>query len=686
MHFHRNPGDAAQGVSVPVRWKAKNRDMFRKLVSRLVGTAPATPFGKALIEERYWSLRKQVPVVYLLGFVNVSGLELSASGSLSIGLNLPTFIALCGMVRLYHWFGPGKRPRTHAAMAKRLEQTVWFAFLVCIAVCARCLGLIVAGSATVGMAAMLFGGLTAIGVAFGLIALPAAASIPLILIIVPVAIAGFLAGDRHITWAAFGLVVVSAVIMRLLDVHSRHFAEMVRSRWVIAHEQKLAERAHREAVVAATTDFLTGLPNRRAFVAALEAEISDKVEDGTFAVAILDLDRFKFVNDTFGHAAGDELLREVASRLTRAVGDRGLVARLGGDEFGLLLPGTGHGADAQATGARILKQVNRPVTIDGRELSISACCGFALSRRIGEKSPSRLMANADLALYQAKENPSGGLALFEHRMEAPRRRRALIERALRLPGVESNFHLVFQPIVRLDSGEIIANEALARWTDPELGAVGPCEFVPIAEQLNLIDIIDRHLMGQAFEAARGWPPAVKLSFNLSAIQLCTPRSARAILKALATAGLPPERLQAEVTETALLMDFRRAGENLSELRRAGVTIALDDFGAGYASIGYLRELHFDQIKLDGALVTAAQQGSDGKRLLRAVIGLCEILGVSSVAEHVESEDLLRVLVELGCTAGQGFWLHPPAAGEIVGQLSSIGVAMSRDNKEELRAA
>jgi len=244
-------------------------------------------------------------------------------------------------------------------------------------------------------------------------------------------------------------------------------------------------------------------------------------------------------------------------------------------------------------------------------------------------------------------------------MEAPRRRRAEIERALQLPGVRDQLRVMFQPIFDLKTGRIIANEALARWSSPELGAIAPSEFVPIAEQLNLIDEINRQLMSLAFEAAHSWPQEIKLSFNLSAIQLCSAGAAKSVLAALKLAGLAAGRLQVEVTETALLADFDRARSNLTELRKAGATIVLDDFGAGYASIGYLRELSFDQIKLDGALVTAAQHSRDGKRLLRAVIGLCEILGVSTVAEHVESKDLLSLVMELGCTAGQGFWLERP---------------------------
>jgi diguanylate cyclase (GGDEF)-like protein len=429
------------------------------------------------------------------------------------------------------------------------------------------------------------------------------------------------------------------------------------------------QHAHREAVIAATTDFLTGLPNRRAFVAALGAMTSETRD--CFAVAILDLDRFKTVNDTFGHVAGDQLLEEVAARLVEAVPPGGLVARLGGDEFGLLVPDVRHGPDAKRIGDQILRRVNGPVLLDGREFAVSASCGLGISHRREAPSPSRLMADADLALYEAKENPGAGAAVFELRMEAPRRRRAQIEQAVRLPGFRDQLSIVFQPIFNLSTGRIIANEALARWRNEELGSVGPSEFVPIAEQLNLIDGINLHLMKLAFDAARDWPGHIKLSFNLSAVQMCSTGSAEVVLGALKAARLTARSLQVEVTETALLRDFERARENLNILRDAGATIVLDDFGAGYASISYLRELCFDQIKLDGALVTAAQQSADGKQLLRAVIVLCEVLGVSSVAEHVGSAELLKLVLELGCTAGQGFWLEPPlSAAELRKRLSS----------------
>jgi diguanylate cyclase (GGDEF)-like protein len=654
--------------------------MLSKAMQRFLDVDLATASGRALIEERYLSLRRQVPVIYLLGFVNLSGMELATAGRLALGFNLPSLIAICGIVRLLYWYSIGDQA-THEQMVRRMQQTVWFAAIICFAVCARCLYLFHVGDSASHMAVMLFGGLTAIGVAYGLTALPIAGQIPLLFIIVPLSIASILSGDSQFAWAAFGLVVVAALTMKLVTLHSRHLGDLIRSRELIAHQQLLAEHAHQEAAVAATTDFLTGLPNRRAFVATLEAEIDRTSAKQPFALALLDLNRFKAVNDTFGHETGDRLLQEIAARLVRATGPLGLVARLGGDEFGIFLPGVCQTEKAHAVGTSILREVNRPMTIEGRQFDVSVCCGFALSKSGEDRSPSRVMADADLALYQAKEGAPDHLAVFELQMEAPRLRRLQIERALQTDGVEKDLSLAFQPIVDLKSGRIIALEALARWTDGELGQVAPSEFVPIAEKLGMIERLNRNLLALAFNEARHWPDEIRLSFNLSALELCSAGFGEIILAQLAVAGLGTSRLQVEVTETALLADFETARSNLERLRRAGVTIVLDDFGAGYASIGYLRELRFDQIKLDGSLVTAAQDSADGKRLLRAVIGLCDLLGVASVAEHIESETLLTLLADLGCEAGQGFWLQRPMSGsevrEKVGDPAKWAIVSSR---------
>lgn len=627
-----------------------------------------TALGRALTEERYKTLRQQVPIIYLLAAANLFGLQLATVGKLIVGVNLPTFVSVCALVRVLQWRPPHEEvsPRT---MMARMRQTSWLAALICFSVAIWCVYLLESSPPEAYMAIVSFGGLTAIGVAYGLSYHPIAARLPLVFLALPVAAMALLHDDGRLAGAALSLALVAVLIWRLLSVQHAQFVDLIRSRFVIASQQEQTEQAKREAIESATTDFLTGLANRRAFVTALDAQIEKTRTAGAFAVAIVDLDGFKAINDTFGHATGDKLLETVARRLVQAAGSDALVARLGGDEFGILFYKLAQRSKARKIGTELIANVNRPVKIEKRQFPLSACCGFGIFRRGRTRTSSRILADADFALYEAKKLPSGGVAVFEPRMEEPYRRRVQIERALRLPGVEKKISLVFQPIVDLRSGQVLAHEALARWNDDELGRISPAEFVPIAERLNLIGEISDYLMRKAFAEAAHWPSALHLSFNLSAVQLSSPGSAEKILIATDQTGLTPQRLQVEVTETALMANFSQARRNIDILRKAGVTIVLDDFGAGFASIGYLREMHFDQIKLDGTLVTAAEDDSDSQKLLAAVIGLCSALEVKVIAEHVETEQQLALLLKLGCTSGQGFWLHAPMSAEEVRSVS-----------------
>ena len=640
-------------------------------------------FGRAMVEERYSALRRQVPIIYVLAAVNLCGLEIATSGQLTIGWNLPTAVTAVALLRIAQWLRPGKEI-THELMLRRMRQTCLIAAVLCLSICAWCLHLLRTEDPTARMAILLFGGLTGIGTAYGLSSLPSAARLPLLGIALPLAGVAMLSNDPQLVGAALSLVVVTSLILRLLSIHNSHFTNVVRSRSTIAEQQALAESARQEAHLAATTDFLTKLPNRRSFVAAIEA--ASENNSAGFVVALLDLDRFKPVNDTFGHSTGDRLLEIVASRLVRATRKDALVARLGGDEFGLLFLNTADSAAPMSAATWALSEINRPAVINGRQFTVTACCGLALSRAGTAKTPSRILTEADLALYEAKRLGHGQAAIFEQRMETPHRRRAQIERALQMPDIHNNVYVVFQPIFDLRTGRVLAHEALARWDDPELGDVSPAEFVPIAEQLNIIGGLSEQLMGQAFTEAAQWPAPVRLSFNLSAVQLSSSASGEVILSQLGRAGLSPDRLQVEVTETALLANFNQARENLATLRSAGVNVVLDDFGAGYASIGYLRELRFDQIKLDGALIAAAAASADGKQLLTAVLGLCQALGVSAVGEGIEKEAQLKLLLSLGCAAGQGYWLQRPMTADATQEFSRSASIVSRRVRPARRSA
>jgi diguanylate cyclase (GGDEF)-like protein len=394
---------------------------------------------------------------------------------------------------------------------------------------------------------------------------------------------------------------------------------------------------------------------------------------------MVDLDGFKPINDTFGHATGDGVLKGIGERLAAAAGPDAIIARTGGDEFALLLPGIAHPRTASEVGAAICTALQRPFDVDGREFRISGCCGVTLLSKT-DCDVREALIRADTALYRAKEKGRAGVAIFSQEMHEIHRRRAEVEKALRLPETQDRIGLVYQPIMDLATGELKSLEALARWQDEVLGRVSPSQFIPVAEQINLIEQISEKLLARAAAEATRWSEAVRLSFNVSAVQLCTSGSAGRMLRVLDASGLEPSRLQIEVTETALLADLDVARENLLALRLAGARIVLDDFGAGHASISYLREMQFDGVKIDGALIASLSDGLRGRRLLKGVLDLCAALGLPSVAEHVETEEQLLLLRELGCREGQGFLLSPPLHADAAAALASPKIAILSDRR------
>jgi predicted signal transduction protein with EAL and GGDEF domain len=275
-----------------------------------------------------------------------------------------------------------------------------------------------------------------------------------------------------------------------------------------------------------------------------------------------------------------------------------------------------------------------------------------------ETDASSVLRQADLALYRAKNQGRAGVELYSARLGHEVRRRAEIESALRAPEVKDEIEQLYQPVVELSTGRIAGFEALARWTHSRLGEISPADFIPMTEQMQLVEPLSDALLRRAANAALRWRPDQRLSFNLSAVQLCSAGTSGRILCCLQEVGLPPERLQIEVTETAMMADFATARDNLSALQERGVTVMLDDFGAGFASISYLREMKFDGIKLDGSLVSASRQ-PEGARLLKGVVDLARALRVPCVAEHVETARQARFLTDLGCGFGQGWWFSRP---------------------------
>ncbi len=633
---------------------------------RQIGLRGETSRERIFLVEQLAAFIPRMPWVYAILIVNLGGLMISLGNQFTylVGAGIPVLL-LVG-ARLIHWLRLPRQAISELVAVTELRRAVIIGSIITSSYCAWILAIYAESSEDAQSHVILFGALAAIGCSYALSPMPTAAKVPLVFLGLPLALVLIASADPAHAAMGIALVTLLFVTLKINEAQNVTFTRLVNSRIDVELEKQRAEAAERSALIErslarklADTDVLTGLGNRRALLA--EIDMRTRADRGPFAVALLDLDGFKAINDTFGHSTGDELLVAVSRRLSDLFKDKGFVARLGGDEFAILLTGAGEREAGRLVGEAI-ERIAQPYRHHNRNLVVSACAGVAFCAA-SESDPTQTIRMADIALFTAKRKGRGTVELFSDALELDVKRRAEIEMALRAPGVENEIELAYQPIVDLESMAICSFEALARWRHSELGWISPSEFIPITEQISVVERISEALLARAAAEALRWPSSIRLSFNLSAVQLCSEASAHRILQLVEEAGLAPARLQLEVTETALLGDFDAARRNLSHLSRAGVRLALDDFGAGYASISYLREMSFDAVKLDGTLVSAASADRAGTRLLQGVLDLCRAVELPCIAEHVETEQQVQLLRGMGCQYGQGFWLARPMSAE-----------------------
>lgn len=624
--------------------------------SPIIGTPPGRADEEsAQIEEQYRGLARQIPLLYVVAASSIFGIELSTSGALKTLAGPAGALIVVIIWRFCHWMRQRGRQLDAAQARAQIRNMRIFAVLVAggFSICAQYLISTFPDSA---LAIVFFVSLAAIGCSFALSSDPPAASALLFLLGLPLGGRLLAFGSGQELGMGVTLLLVLFLTYRLVLVQNRNVTDLVSSRLSLETERNRAREAERSAREQALTDPLTGIANRRAFIRALEAHVSMEVRD--VAVASIDLDGFKPINDVFGHAVGDAALSCIATRLVNVFGDKCLVARMGGDEFAVLWLGKGAWIEAARATPRLLSTINEPIATAGRTLRMAGCVGMATGDGPGY-DPGVLLSQADTALYHAKARGSGKSANFSEELLRGKERLIAIENALRDGTVLRDLELAYQPIRVAQSGELVAFEALSRWTCPTLGNVGPGEFIPVAEQTNTISPLTERSLELAAACAGDWPEAIALSFNVSAVYLCAEDAAERILSILRTARFPADRMQLEVTETAVLTEFDVPRKNLAALRAAGARIALDDFGAGNASISYLREMNFDAVKFDGSLIAEVASDPRRQRLLRGLIKLCHSLGASSTAEHVAtSEDLAQVRA-LGCDNVQGYHVGKP---------------------------
>ncbi|MCT8001401.1 EAL domain-containing protein [Sphingomonas sanguinis] len=490
-----------------------------------------------------------------------------------------------------------------------------------------------------------------------------------------------------------------AVTERWWSISGRPIIDSVgRFRGFIGSGSDLTEKRRSEAEITrlALFDSLTGLANRQRMKLSLDKTLKQSTHPyRPTALFLMDLDRFKAVNDTLGHPAGDLLLQQVARRLERVVGDVGLVGRLGGDEFQILLPGIDARDRLASLANEIIATLSHPYEIQGNEVTIGCSIGIAIAPQDGADSQT-LIRNADLGLYAAKGDGRGVHRFYAEAMLEGARSRKRMEEDLRLAIAQGQFRLAYQPVVSTRDSQVVGYEALLRWNHPTQGEISPAQFVPVAEECGLIEQIGEWVMRTACTEAASWPRPARVAVNVSSIQFAKPHLPALVAQALAQSGLAPSRLELEITESVFLTDNQESERQFAALKALGIRLALDDFGTGYSSLGYLRHAPFDKIKIDQSFVRGAiRTGSRNAAIIRAIVTLADTLGMETTAEGVEIQDEIELIRDLGCSHIQGYVYGRPGdssevhrtLGEQDGRAEPVGLkSLRRPRVKILRTA
>jgi diguanylate cyclase (GGDEF)-like protein len=420
------------------------------------------------------------------------------------------------------------------------------------------------------------------------------------------------------------------------------------------------------------------LANRVLFREDLERALQEaRVSRSSLAVLFIDLDGFKSVNDTLGHSVGDSLLKTLGERLHDALTTSTRIARLGGDEFAVLQTNGEQPMAGVALAQKIVNLVSAPCRIDNHNITVGASVGIAISER-GSENPEYLLKSADLAMYRAKADGRGTYRLFDPEMDATAQARRRLEVDLRNALNRGEFEVYYQPLIALETRRVSSFEALARWRHPERGQIEPAEFIPVAEDTGLILQLGEWVLRQACAQAMTWPDHITVAVNISPVEFQRGNVVNAVIGALASSQLPPERLEIEITESVLLEKTTKSVTTLKRLRDIGVRISMDDFGTGFSSLSYLRSYPFDKIKVDRSFVRDLSKDDRSRTIVSAIAGLGMRFGMRTTAEGVETEEQLEWLRGEGCDEVQGqLFSMPVPAGEVLPLLAKL-TALGQD--------
>ena len=598
-------------------------------------------------------LRKQIPTLYVMLSVNACVLAVThyplAPALLTLGV--PCALVVLCMIRAVRWWRMRPETLSEAQAARQLSQTTILTAIFSTAFVTWAMVLNGYGGPFEQGHVAIFVAITVIACIFCLTHLPIAAFLVTGIVMSVFLVCCITSHNPVFLAIAANTAFVTVVMVRILNHNFRAFVQLVAS-------QAEASRLSEETARLAHTDSLTGLPNRRYFFQKLDELIEASAEaDTRFALAIFDLDRFKPINDTYGHNIGDRVLAETGRRLAAFASADVTIARLGGDEFGLLVRSPGSPAEIIAFCDEICVALQKPIRVGEIQVVTGCSGGLAKYPRAGRDADT-LFDRADYALYHAKEHCRGGTTIFSQAHEDAIRAERAVETALRAADLTAEMEMHYQPILDTQTGTVTLVEGLARWTSPTLGLVSPDRFIAAAERSGMIHTVTLLLLSKALADCKRLPPEVGLSFNLSAHDLASPQTVVAILAAVRQSGLDPRRLTLELTETALMRDFEQAKDAITTLRALGIKVALDDFGTGYSSLVYVHRLPLDKIKIDRGFM--ADIGTDvGCSLVSTILDLCQNLGLDGIAEGIETAEQLEVAQRQGCRYVQGYLVGKP---------------------------
>ncbi|SHM05293.1 putative bifunctional diguanylate cyclase/phosphodiesterase [Phytopseudomonas punonensis] len=614
-----------------------------------------------LVKAQYIALARQLPMMYFILLVNtlmLAGTHFAVAPRWLV-VYCPLIMTLFGVIRAVEWVRTRGQARSPAQMLKELKRTNMLAPFVAVAFTAWSLALFPYGDGYTQAHVAFYMAITVIGCIFCMMhLLPAALATTAV---VNTAFVVFFASTNIMTFVATAIDVLLVSIAMLIILKAQ-YADFTRLVNMQAQTAKLSE----ENLHLANQDSLTGLANRRQFFSRLDTQLSRASKQQTrLAVGLIDLDGFKPVNDLYGHSVGDRLLYQVGQRLTGLLDEGVHLARLGGDEFALIITQAMSDDQLRAFGEKICASLREPFLLVDIPIQISGSLGIATFPDQAS-SAMQVYEYADYALYQSKRQRPGTVCLFsaDHRQQL--NREGLTEQALRRADLDREFHVVFQPIVDIQTEQTVAFEALARWESPELGNVSPCEFIPIAERAGLVNRLTLPLLSKALEAATSWPAGMRLSFNLSAHDCGSEDAAQQIVELIRSSRFPPACLDLEITETAAIQDLPQTQRTISRLRELDCGISLDDFGTGYSSLSHIHALSLTKLKVDRTFVTDIHLDPASFKIVKSLVALCQDMQLECIVEGVETAAELAALKNLGCTWAQGYLFAKPMPASEIG--------------------